>query len=359
MSGPLDEIAQKKYQQAGDIAKKAIADLKAKCVKGAKITDLTNIGDKIMEDHLSKLPQGGEGEEAISSKGIAFPTCISPNAVVSYLCPIEGEPEGEWKLNDGDLVKIFLGVHVDGYICCDGETFVVGTDSHNEEVSNAILGGWYAAQAALRTMRPGNRNWDVTNIVDKVTRQFDICALEAMLSQQQQRGLLHGDKKIILNPTPSSKKQIPTYSFTEGEVWHLDILVSPNKAANGKVLNKETEPTVFLKTPVNYNLKLKTSRAALAEAQKKTGGYPFALKSFDNPKRTRIGLRECVSHSVVIAYDVFYERDGKPIVQFFYTVAIGKEHNTIFAGSPDIDVTKYETDKKLDEETQKLVNSAL
>lgn len=357
MSG-LDEVALNFYNQAGAITKKVIADLKIKCCKGARIGDLTKEGDKLLEEQLSKIP-AGEGDNAVRSKGIAFPTCVSPNAVVSYLCPIDGDPEADWIVNDGDVVKVFLGVQINGFICCDGETFVVGTTPENQEVSNAILGGWYAAQAALRTMRQGNRNWDVTNIVDKVTKEFECCALEAMLSQQQGQGQLHGEKKIILNPTPSSKKQIPTYNFAEGEVWHLDILVSPNRAANGKVLNKDTEPTVFLPTPIKYNLKLKSSRAALAEAQKKTGGYPFALKSFEDPKKIRIGLRECVTHNVVIAYEVYYERDGKPVVQFFYTVAIGKDNNTILAGPRDLDVSKFKSEHKLSEETQKLVDSPL
>lgn len=46
-------------------------------------------------------------------KGIAFPTCISVNNVCGHYSPLKDESS---TLNNGDLAKIDLGVHIDGYI---------------------------------------------------------------------------------------------------------------------------------------------------------------------------------------------------------------------------------------------------
>lgn len=45
-------------------------------------------------------------------KGVAFPTCVSVNEVVGHYSPLEDEVV----LKEGDVVKVELGVHIDGYI---------------------------------------------------------------------------------------------------------------------------------------------------------------------------------------------------------------------------------------------------
>lgn len=45
-------------------------------------------------------------------KGIAFPTCISVNKVCGHNSPIEKDSVA---IKEGYLVKIELGVHVDGF----------------------------------------------------------------------------------------------------------------------------------------------------------------------------------------------------------------------------------------------------
>lgn len=49
-------------------------------------------------------------------------------------------------------------------------------------------------------------------------------------------------------------------------------------------------------TDVNYQLKMKTSRAVFSEVQKKAGHFPFTLRSLDDEKRARMGVTEAVAH---------------------------------------------------------------
>lgn len=46
-------------------------------------------------------------------KGIAFPTCISVNNIVGHYSPLKSEDS---ILKKGDLAKISLGVHIDGFV---------------------------------------------------------------------------------------------------------------------------------------------------------------------------------------------------------------------------------------------------
>ena len=46
-------------------------------------------------------------------KGISFPTCISVNNIVGHYSPLKSEDQ---QLKEGDVAKIALGVHIDGFV---------------------------------------------------------------------------------------------------------------------------------------------------------------------------------------------------------------------------------------------------
>lgn len=62
-------------------------------------------------------------------KGIAFPTSISKNEICGHYSPFKTDAEGKEKetntLNEGDVAKIDLGVHIDGFVALVAHTVVV------------------------------------------------------------------------------------------------------------------------------------------------------------------------------------------------------------------------------------------
>lgn len=57
-------------------------------------------------------------------KGVAFPTCVSVNECVCHNSPLPSEPQEPIK--EGDVVKVDLGVHIDGYVAVVAHTVVAG-----------------------------------------------------------------------------------------------------------------------------------------------------------------------------------------------------------------------------------------
>ena len=55
-------------------------------------------------------------------RGIAFPTCISVNNFAGHVSPLSDAPDA---ISVGDVVKVDLAVHVDGYIAAVAQTAVV------------------------------------------------------------------------------------------------------------------------------------------------------------------------------------------------------------------------------------------
>jgi len=113
-----------KYRTAGDIANKALAAVLAVCVPGKLCVELCNTGDDYINEAVSKIYNQKKDGKKLVEKGIAFPTCISVNNCVGHYSPLVSEDKVT--LVEGDLVKIDLGVHVDGYVAVVAHTAIVG-----------------------------------------------------------------------------------------------------------------------------------------------------------------------------------------------------------------------------------------
>lgn len=72
-------------------------------------------------------------------KGVAFPTCVSVNHVICHFSPLKSDPDVI--LSDGDVVKVDLGAHLDGFIAVAAHTIVVGTSGDNKVICIKIHHG--------------------------------------------------------------------------------------------------------------------------------------------------------------------------------------------------------------------------
>jgi len=112
-------------------------------------------------------------------KGIAFPTCISPNFMCGHYSPLEGE---SIDLGEGDIIKIDMGAHIDGYISQTATTIVVGAEAATGRRADVVLGAHAAIEAGLRLMKPGSTNTQITEIIAKAASQFNVTPIEGVLS---------------------------------------------------------------------------------------------------------------------------------------------------------------------------------
>ncbi|CAN0120255.1 unnamed protein product [Phaeothamnion confervicola] len=77
-------------------------------------------------------------------KGVSFPTCVSVNECICHNNPLESEADAQRPLAEGDLVKVDLGCHIDGYIAVVAHTVKVRERSG----SHAAAAAAQAPQAA-------------------------------------------------------------------------------------------------------------------------------------------------------------------------------------------------------------------
>ena len=82
-----------------------------------------------MEEELKKVFTNKKSKKL--ERGIAFPTCISVNHIFGHYSPMSDESSS---LQEGDLAKIDLGCHLDGFVAQAAHTIIVSNDSGSKVV---------------------------------------------------------------------------------------------------------------------------------------------------------------------------------------------------------------------------------
>ncbi|KAF9787508.1 proliferation-associated protein 1 [Thelephora terrestris] len=312
-----------KYKLAAEIVNNAVKKIIPLCVEGAKILDICLEGDKLIEQGTGAVwNKSVKGVKVL--KGLAFPTSISANNCVAHFSPLASDPLSSQTLAKDDVVKIHLGAHIDGFAAVTAETIVVGASPENPVTgrrADVLKAAHTAAEVAMRLVKVGNKNWAVTEAVNKVAATWGCKPVEGMLSCQQEQNVIDGKRRIVLNPTEAQRREFDTVTFAEGEVWGIDVLVSSGE--DGKARLEESRTTIYQKdSTVTYQLKMKTSRAVFSEVQKKAGAFPFNVRVLEEEKKARLGLQEAVQHGLVKPYEVIYTPANTFVAGFHFTIAL-------------------------------------
>ncbi|KAA0204073.1 hypothetical protein HAZT_HAZT011504 [Hyalella azteca] len=312
------------------------------CVDGASVQAICREGEKLIQDELKKVYR----KDKDLSKGIAFPVCVSINNCINHFSPPKSEDDVAIK--DGDLVKLDLGAHIDGFISVVAHSLVVGANKDNKitgRKAEVMLAAHYAAEAALKLMKPGTENSAITSAVTKIADVYKCNPIEGMLSFQLQQNRIDGDKMIQQLPVGSVRKDVERATIELNEVYAIDVVISTGK---GQGKEMDTRVSIYKKTDEVYSLKLKCSREFFRKVSKELGHMPFNLRVFDDEKKARMGVMECVTHKLVTPYPVLWEKPGELVAQFKYTVLITADGPQRITGLP-LDVSLCQTDIKLED----------
>lgn len=343
---PASDIVVTKYKMAGDMVNGIIKEVVDKCVEGASALSICEFGDGRLLEETNKVFK----KDKEMKKGIAFPTCVSVNNCICHFSPLKSD--SELLLKNGDVVKIDLGAHIDGFIAVVAHTLVVGASLENKvdgRRADVIMAAHQAAEACLRLVKPGNDNNKVTESISKVAKSFDCKPVEGMLSHQLKQHVIDGEKAIIQNPTEAQSKEHEKCEFEMYDVFAVDVLIS---SGEGKGRELDTRTTVYKKKDMVYQLKMKASRQFLSEVDKKFGLMPFTLRLSEDEKKAKMGVVECVKHELMQPFAVLYERDGEFVAQFKYTMVLMPNGPLKLTGMP-FDSDLYQTDKTVEDEELK------
>ena len=255
--------------------------------------------------------------------------------------------EDSTTIKEGDLVKIELGVHVDGFPAFVGHTLVVKSD--NEPVTgkkaDVILAAYKAKEAALRLIKPGQTNNQVTSLIAKVCEAYEVNAVEGVLSHELKKHLIDGNKVILNKETFDQKAE--EQEFAIHDVFDFEVMVS---SGEGKPKDVDVRCTVYKRAMDQvYNLKVKQSRQFYNEVLNKYPSFCFSLNAFEDELSAKLGVKECLQHDLLVPYPVMADKPGTFVAVFRTTVMITKGKTTALTGLP-VDDAQFKTEHSIKDE---------
>jgi curved DNA binding protein len=303
-----------KYRAAGDIVQKALQKVIEACVVDADVAVICELGDKILEEETGKLYNKKVKDKKIE-KGIAFPTCISVNELLGHFSPLKGESR---TLKAGDVTKIDMACHIDGFIASAAHTIIVGDEKVEDRRADAIMAAWNCAEAALRLVQVGNTNTQVTEAFATIAADFKCKPMQGVLSHQMKKHVIDGDRVILGCET--DEQHVEEFEFEMNEVYGIDVVVSTGE---GKGKETELRSTVFKRQVANsYILKTQKARQFISEVNKRFPALPFSLRAIEDEQVARVVVSEARRHELLEEYPVLKEKDGECVAQFKFTVLL-------------------------------------
>lgn len=330
-----------KYKAAAQITNAVLLKVLSLCVPGADVYTICQEGDKMIDEELKKVFNNKKAKKL--ERGIAFPTCVSVNNVMGHYSPMQDEST---QLQEGDVAKIDLGCHLDGFVAQAAHTVVVSADPASKvsgRKAEVVLAAYHAFRAAQRLIKEQGTNTKVTEVIGKISAAFECNPVEGVLSHKLKKHLIDGNDVILNKETPDQR--VEEFEFAPGDVIGLDVYVSTGE---GKPKESEFRTTVYKRElDTQYNLKLQKARAFFTEVNKKYPTLPFSIRGFEDSTGAKVGVKECVAHDLLTAYPVFIEKAGEVVAQFKCTIAILPKSTVVLAGDHPLSVERFETEKKV------------
>lgn len=369
-----------KYKIAAEITNKALAAVIAGIKPEVSTYDLCKKGDELVAKETAALFK----KHKEMKKGIAWPTCISVNNIICHYSPLNSYKDPVI-IKNGDMVKVEIGAHIDGFPAFGAHTVVVGANKDSKVTgrqADVMWAAYNAAQITLRMLKPGNINREITKVIQKTTKAYNCVPIQNMASYNIEKDVVEGEKSILQNPIDqmqarmareNNKSESPTgnedktkesaallgekCTIEVNDVWAIDVLAS---TGDGKVNPSEVKTSLYRRDPnSSYQLKMKASREVLSKCTEDFGFMTFSLRDFENETRTRLGLKENVSHEVIQEHPVMQEKPGNYVAQFKYTVLV-LPHGLLKITGLDFDGSIYETECKIeDDEITNLLSQSI
>jgi len=248
-----------------------------------------------------------EEEIARHGAGCAFPVQSSRNDVAAHYCP---SPAEETRYAEGDLAKLDIGVHVDGWVVDTAVTVNVGDLPRHRRFVDAARA---ALEAAIAAVAPEAEIRRVSEAIESTVRGFGLHAVRSLCGHGVGRWQVHGPP-----PIPNAA-DLAGGRLREGAV----VAIKPFVTDGPGVVAEHGEPQVFRLDPRREPAEGPDPEALAAV--RAFHGLPFArrqLAAYAGPRLEEL-LRWLREDGRLMSYAPLRETAGHAVAQAEHTVYVG------------------------------------
>lgn len=285
MSAPLKDDVFDCYSEAGKIATRVLKTGAGMIRSGVSILDVVESVEQMVSE---------------AGAGLAFPLNLSLNEDAAHDTASIGD---ERLFADGDVAKLDLGVHLDGYIADTAVTVDLGDHTLLVEASERAL------EAAIALVRPGATIGELGGAIQQEIESRGFRPIANLTG--------HGLARYAIHTPPN----IPNLLFQggpaleEGMVFAIEPFAS---TGSGRVSEK---PRVEIFQQIGIKpVRLPSARKILGAVRERRG-MPFARRWIP-AERQDFALSTLIQQGLVRAYPVLADVPGSIVSQHEHTLIV-------------------------------------
>jgi len=267
----------------------------------------------LIQENMPIIEVCEKAESLIKQKGgkPAFPCNVSINEVTAhYTSP----PNDSTKIPENSVVKVDMGVHVDGYV-----TDTAFTVCFNPEHMTMVLAAQDGLQAAIDTIHADMSTSTIGTIIEKTIRNRGFKPISNLTGHSVGRYLIHAGTSI------PNIKQFTLTKVKNGQIYAIEPFSTLLEAV-GRVEN-HPKKTIFRliknkKTQNPYAQKL------LKYIDKNFKTLPFAerwLKDVVPSNQHNQAFNNLIKSKAISGYPILVEVSGKTVCQAEHTILVEKD----------------------------------
>ncbi len=284
-----------KWRRAGVVAREALDIARPMIKPGTKVIDIVEAVEGYILEHAD---------------GLSFPCNVAINNVAAhYTSPLNDETV----IQEGDLVTVDCGAHIDGYI-----SDTAFTKALNPEHESLVKASEEATKVAIELMRPGAKLNTIGALIEDTIRSAGFEPIKQLTGHQLEQWVLHGEKQV---PCVSGKAEVKVEA---GEFYAVETFAS---TGSGNVRDLPN-PLIYQLLPIRVPVRFRGSKQFLGIARKEYKEFPFAERWLAKKMKhaaLKMAIRELQQNGALIGHHILAEEKGELVSQHEHTIIITED----------------------------------
>lgn len=283
-----DEEILSKYRKAGAILKEVREEAAGMVKKGAKMVDVA----EAIEANIVK--KGGLP---------AFPVNMSVNQEAAHDTPAVNDE----RVFGDDIVKLDIGVHIDGYIADTAITVDLSGNPDLVKASQAAL------EEAIKVVKAGVSTNEIGTVIEQTIEGYGFKPIYNLTGHGLQRYVQHAE------PSIPNKRIGHGVTLTAGQV----IAIEPFATDGIGLVTEGNFAEIYGVTQVKP-VRMPAERELLKEIEK-FHGLPFAKRWVTGIRRLDMTMNNLMRLGIIHAYPVLIEHEGGMVSQAEHTMIVTED----------------------------------
>jgi len=288
----MEEQELERFREAGRIGAKIREDSKRLIMVGETLLNIVETIEQMMD------------EEGVKP---AFPVNISINDVAAHYTPELGS---EKELNDDDLVKVDLGVEVEGAL--SDTAYSIDLSNNNTELVKAAE---EALEKAIGAVKPGIGVGEVGGVIEDTIKGYGFKPIANLSGHMIKSNDLHAGVDV---PNIRTKDE---YKFQEGDIFAIEPF-----STNGNGYVEDLDQVEIFSIYMPSKVRMRQSRKIIDYVIKNYGMKPFSerwiRKEFKSRLLVSAALKELLRNHFIQGYPVLREVSRGLVAQAEHTILV-------------------------------------